>query len=485
MPGSQTNDTLDVQRARSESGGPSLDLGYALALAWSAAAPDRGGEVLLFAGKKPDVDYVFGRGEARDDDEGPRILLGQQRPFGGLVTAPLEDPYLSRRQLLVGAHEDGVRVNNIGKRPTLVKGREVTRVVLKPGEVLEIGDRLLLVCVERPSEMAALREWEPKLSPRFGEPDRGGMVGESVAAWNLRDRTAFVAARAGHVLLRGESGTGKELVAGAIHQLSARSRRKLVARSAATFPSGIIDAELFGNVANYPNAGMPERAGIIGEADGGTLFLDEIGELPKDLQTHLLRVLDSGGEYHRLGDARVRKADLRVVAATNRAEQELKHDLAARMQLRIELPTLNDRVEDVPLIARQLLKRIARGDAAIHKRFFHDDEPRISIELARALVERRYSTHVRELESLLWASLSSSPAETLQLTQDVDRLMGRRDRPISAPPPVEITEATIREAMGRHAGVKDRVWKELGLQNRFVLHRLLKKYGIGGGDEGS
>src|SRR5262249_49824490 len=156
------------------------------------------------------------------------------------------------------------------------------------------------------------------------------------------------AARAGHVLLVGPSGCGKELAAQAIHARSTRASRKLVSRNAATLPPGLIDAELFGNVANYPNAGMAERPGLIGEADGSTLFLDEIGELPETLQAHLLRVLDEGGEYQRLGDARRRKSDLRLVAATNRSIDELKPDLAARLPLRVALHGLDERPEDIP-----------------------------------------------------------------------------------------------------------------------------------------
>lgn len=97
-----------------------------------------------------------------------------------------------------------------------------------------------------------------------------------------------------------------------------------MARNAATLPEGLLDAELFGNIKNYPNPGTPERAGLVGEADGSTLFLDEIGEISQVAQAHLLRVLDDG-EYHRLGEAKARKSHLRLISATNRLESVEKN----------------------------------------------------------------------------------------------------------------------------------------------------------------
>src|SRR5439155_2387036 len=123
-----------------------------------------------------------------------------------------------------------------------------------------------------------------------------------------------------------------------------------------------------------------------GEADGSTLFLDEIGELPEALQAHLLRVLDDGGEFQRLGDAQRRRADLRLVAATNRTIEQLKFDLAARFRLRVKLPGLDERPEDVPLLARQLMRRVASKDADIASRFVAAGEPRIALDFMPALV---------------------------------------------------------------------------------------------------
>jgi transcriptional regulator with GAF, ATPase, and Fis domain len=159
---------------------------------------------------------------------------------------------------------------------------------------VNLDDQLVLLATMRPRAPYLRATTAPPFS--FGAPDPHGVVGESPAIWRLREALAFVARRAEHVLVTGPSGVGKELIARAVHDLSARAKKAFVSRNAATLPSGIIDAELFGNAKNYPNAGMPERAGLVGDAHGGTLFLDEIGELSTELSSHLLRLLD-GGEY--------------------------------------------------------------------------------------------------------------------------------------------------------------------------------------------
>lgn len=265
----------------------------------------------------------------------------------------------------------------------------------------------------------------------------------------------------------------------------------MVARNAATIPSGLADAELFGNVANYPNPGMPDRRGLVGEADGGTLFMDEIGELPEELQAKLLRVLDAQGEYQRLGEARTRKTDMRLIGATNRPVSALKHDVAARFRLRLRVPGLDARREDILLIARHLLRRVAETDPEIAARFFEPVEgvlePRISSSLARALVRHVYRTHCRELDALLWRSIASSPAGLLELTEEMaEDLSPDRVAPISSRrSPAELTAEQVREALDRVGGVQERAWRELGLANRYVLKRLMAKMGLSatGGDD--
>lgn len=474
------NDTLDetgdgARRA-------ATPMAKALAVAWCVDA-SRVGEV-LFVDETP---HVFGRGDAEDGDGRPRARLVRQRPHETTAAAPLELPALSRAQLELRLQDGRVHVQNLGKRPLLDgAGETAPALVVSPGDAFEIKGQVVFVCVSRERRMAPLRSLASPAFP-FGGSDVHGLVGESAAAWELREQAAFVAARAAHVLVLGDSGSGKELVAQAIHAASKRGRRPMVARNAATIPSGLADAELFGNLANYPNPGMPERKGLVGEADGSTLFLDEIGELPEELQARLLRVLDERGEYQRLGDAKPRRADIRLVGATNRPVAALKHDVAARFRLRLRVPGFQERREDILLIARHLLARVAATDAEIGERFFDGKgEPRIAAALARRLVLHDFRTHGRELDALLWRSIATSPEDVLELTPDVEAEL-TQDTPApvtSRRLPVELSAEEIRAALARANGVQERAWRDLGLANRYVLKRLIAKMGIASGGDG-
>ena len=445
------------------------------------AEQQRLGEALLVPQARADSVFVFGRGGARKQDPGHRLLLVRQRPGRAEATEPIEDPHVSRTQLALRGGQNSLLIENLGRRDVRIDGAVVTRGEVAPGAILEIDDRLAFLCVRRPGRLPGSPSGEAYGSVPFACADASGIVGESVSAWDLRREVAFAARQEAHVLITGATGTGKELIARALHALSARNAGPFVARNAATFPATLVDAELFGHAANYPNAGMPERFGIIGEAKGGTLFLDEIGELPEALQSHLLRVLDEGGEYQRLGDPRRRAANVRVVGATNRPLEQLKADLAARLRIRIASPPLGARAEDVPLLARHVLRSMARADVSLAARFFvganaQTGEPRIRQGLLIALVRHEYTAHVRELESLLWRALASSTGDWVDLTPSVAAAL----KPArGATPTAVLTRETIQDALDRHGGNQSEAWKDLGLANRYVLRRLVKKHGLG------
>jgi DNA-binding NtrC family response regulator len=458
-----------------------------LVLAWSAEEPGRAGEV-AFA-EPLGQSLVLGRG---DDGAPDRLRFYRQRPQKLEEGPPLEGKALSRQQLVVRRFAGGLEIERIGRCPLLVNGAAVDRAAVTPGDVLWLRGQLVLYCSVRPRKLPAARYFPEDAWGLFGEPDAFGMLGESSAMWGLRDQLAFGARSGAHVLLRGNSGTGKELAARAIHQLSARAGKALVSRNAATFPSGLIDAELFGNAKNYPNPGTPERPGLIGQAHGGTLFLDEIGELPDDMQAHLLRVLDEGGEYQRLGEATLRRSDFRLIGATNRPPTSLKHDLLARLALRIELAPLGDRREDIPLLVRHLLLRAADKSPEIGGRFVGwtegRAEARVDGALVDALLRRRFATNVRELDGLLWQAMSASPSDVVVFsdaawppgdTIPVDRSAAAMPR-ISprAPPHREPTANEIRDSVQRENGSVRRAAEALGLPSRYVLYRLMRKHGI-------
>ena len=249
--------------------------------------------------------------------------------------------------------------------------------------------------------------------------------------------------------MHGDRGGGTARAARAIHGRSARASRPLVARSAATFPEGLIEAELFGNRKGYPNPGAPERDGLVGAAAGSSLFLDEIGELPEAMQARLLRVLDHGGEYHRLGESRARRADLRLIAATNRDGSALKHDLLARLELHVPVPGLNDRRADIGLLIRHLLRTIGADDPALGERFLRDGEPAVHGELVRRLVQQPYTHHVRQLRGILWRALGAATGGRLELSWDVEVVLAEPSSPRPRVRPDELTAEDVRAALDR------------------------------------
>lgn len=453
----------------------------ALVIAWSAAEPHRVGEVALL--DPEGGPQMLGRGGAEEGDAYPRLAFVRQRPGSIAPMPPIEGPAISRDQLLLTPAEGGLEVERKGRCAVSISGTPIDKGLLRVGETLTLRHQLVLYCTRRPIEMAALTAYPIASLHDFGKPDDHGIVGESPAVWELRDQLAFSASADTHVLLLGESGSGKELAAQAIHRLSRRSSRSLVSKNAATFPPGIVDAELFGNVKDYPNPGMEARGGVIGEADGSSLFLDEIAELPIELQAHILRVLDAGGEYQRLGDAKMRRADLRLIAATNRDPSELKHDLLARFTLRISLPGLGDRREDIPLIVDHLLRKAVKKSPAIGERFFMSDgqalrEPRIDPDLIEALLRHDLTHHVREIDTLLWQAIGASKGRYIAFAEAVKAAVK-----IPEPGPElegDISEEAIRLCLERHDGKVTRAYRELGLKSRYALYRLMKKHGIEG-----
>ncbi len=201
------------------------------------------------------------------------------------------------------------------------------------------------------------------------------------------------------VLIEGESGTGKELFAQLIHEKSSRSKQAFVKINCAALPENLLESELFGHVRGAFTGAHQDRVGRFELADRGTIFLDEIGEMPLALQAKLLRVLQSS-EFERLGESVTRRVDVRVVAATNRdlpeeiAAGKFREDLFYRLNaVRLKIPPLRERREDIPLLAAHFIRRYARPESA--------ERMRLSSNALAAIAAYPWRGNVRELENVV------------------------------------------------------------------------------------
>ena len=243
---------------------------------------------------------------------------------------------------------------------------------------------------------ARVRELTEQLDPRTGLPR---VVGESAEWKRVLCQAVLVAATDTTVLLLGESGTGKEVAARFLHRASSRKNKPFVALNCAALPEQLLEAELFGYERGAYTGATQSKAGLIEQAAGGTLFLDEVGEMSPAVQAKFLRVLQER-EFQRLGGTRMQRADIRVVAATNRdlkrgiAVGQFREDLYYRLNVfPIHLPPLRDRREDILTLTVAFITEISCGlDAA---------PAGISDEARRALQEYDWPGNVRELRNTL------------------------------------------------------------------------------------
>src|SRR5512140_1492596 len=224
------------------------------------------------------------------------------------------------------------------------------------------------------------------------------MLGQAAAMQDVFRAIGRLSQTSATVLITGESGTGKELVARALHRHSARAAKPFVAINTAAMPKDLLESELFGHERGAFTGAQALRRGRFEQAEGGTLFLDEIGDMPADLQTRLLRVL-SDGQFYRVGGHQPIKANVRVIAATHqdletRVKQGLfREDLYHRLNvIRLRLPPLRERREDIPGLARYFLQKSARE--------LNVEQKTLSEAALQYLAAQEIPGNVRQLENL-------------------------------------------------------------------------------------
>ncbi len=296
-----------------------------------------------------------------------------------------------------------------------------------------------------------------------------GLVGESEPIREVLVKIEQIAPVSSTVLIEGESGTGKELVARAIHRLSPRRAKPFIAVNVGALPETLLESELFGHEKGAFTGAAERRLGRFELADSGTLFLDEIGEVPSSTQVKLLRVLEER-EVTRVGGTGAFPIDVRVVAATNRPLREhveeggFRADLFYRLNvLRIYLPPLRERKEDIPLLVRRFVAEFSR----MHERPFHG----ISADAMTLLVEYPWPGNVRELRNLVESMVVLAPGHEIG-ADDIPRAIrdggGRRLLPVHVGPVVREGE----RAQGRELEFIVRSLVELKLQVEELRRRM-------------
>jgi formate hydrogenlyase transcriptional activator len=287
------------------------------------------------------------------------------------------------------------------------------------------------------------------------------IVGSSEPLRNALSQVARVAPVDTTVLILGETGTGKELIARAIHKRSSRSARTFIRVNCAAIPPSLIASELFGHEKGAFTGAMQRRLGRFELADGGTIFLDEIGELPMDTQIALLRVLQER-EFERIGGCQSISVDVRVLAATNRdlmanvAAGTFREDLFYRLNVfPIQIPSLRERVDDIPLLVEYFVDRYAKKTGKEIKKI-----EKKTLELFQAY---RWPGNIRELQNLVERGVILCDGDTFSVDETwliYERANGSRPQSMTATRPLrldedqqrEMIETALAESKGRVAG---------------------------------
>jgi transcriptional regulator with GAF, ATPase, and Fis domain len=355
---------------------------------------------------------------------------------------------------------------------SLVTARTVREL---EGARAELADALATRTVQRDQaqrELAEVRDHVPA--------GTSGLVGRGPAMKRLLETIARIAPSDVPVLVWGETGTGKELVARAIHDASARRDRPLVALNCGALSESLLEAELFGAERGAYTSAVSARPGVLVAADGGTLFLDEVGDMPMAMQVALLRVLETG-EVRPVGGTKTRKVDVRVIAASHHdlvaleRKGSFRADLRFRLEVvRVEVPALRDRLEDMPELTAHLI-------AEVRKRY-NLPMRRLSREALDALRNRSWDGNVRELRHVLASAALSATGEVILPTDLPTERSGKEPSPnVPSPEVPEDGHAAradaIRRALRSTAGRRSAAAQLLGL-SRSTFYRYLELYRI-------
>jgi DNA-binding NtrC family response regulator len=322
------------------------------------------------------------------------------------------------------------------------------------------------------------------------KPHFSALVGKSRAMRILQEQISQVARTAATILITGESGTGKELVARAIHNHSLRCDKPFIPVNCSTIPETLIESELFGHIRGSFTGAMKDKKGLVEEADHGTLFLDEIGDISSLVQIKLLRLIQEG-EFKAVGEARIRKVDVRFLAATHQDLQarirsgEFREDLFYRLNvINIQLPPLRDRAEDIPVLAQYFLRKFA----ALHAKNVLSIAP----ESLDRLLSWEWPGNIRELENVIERGVIMARSDVLKLEdlgmpslQEIDTsklaaMEGVYELPFKEAKDKlmeDFQTAYISRLLTKHGGNVSKAARDSGVKRQY-LHRLMRETNV-------
>jgi transcriptional regulator with PAS, ATPase and Fis domain len=389
----------------------------------------------------------------------------------------LDDAGISRRHVEIQLTEDGYEIRDLGStNGTFVQGVRIVTAYLDEGTEFQIGNSRLVFCPLRESA-----EFEVSRKESFGS-----VLGASVPmrrVFHLAERYSRTDTT---ILLQGETGTGKEILADEIHKHSLRNKRPFVVIDCASLAGELIESELFGHVKGSFTGAAADRQGAFEFANGGTVFLDEIGDLSKELQPKLLRVLEKR-EIKRVGSNKVIPVNVRIIAATNRKlENEVnadrfREDLFYRLSVvSIELPPLRRRTGDILLLAKKFIEEF-HGKGAIERisdfettmdTFSRHDWPGNVRELRNLMeVVSFEGDNEVDLRTFLYLGRMHTTKEDDQVTYAADKPFKEAKNALIA----DFEKSYIQDLLQRHDGNISRAARTAGIE-RAYLQRILKKY---------
>jgi two-component system, NtrC family, response regulator AtoC len=347
--------------------------------------------------------------------------------------------------------------------------------ITKPINIDELGLKISRAIKGRQTEQENV-QLRQQVDKRYGLES---LVGESKAMHDIFDTVRQVAPTRATVLISGESGTGKELIAHAIHILSNRNKTRFIAFNCAAFAPQLIESELFGHERGAFTGAVERRVGRFEQAAGGTLFLDEIGEIDSNIQVKLLRALDPG-VFERVGGNQPIRADVRLIAATNRdlaslvREGKFREDLYYRLNVvQIRVPPLRERKEDIPLLANAFLKEICERDGKAFRP--------LSPEAMETLLRYDWPGNVRELKGAIDSGVTLATGNQITVrdlpltVRGVSAAVVPRDAGNEDLVNIHHNELRlIMRALDESGGNRTEAAKKLGISRR-TLHRRLKE----------